>query len=358
MNNKILILSGGTGGHVIPAIIFGNFLIEKGYSCSLILDTRGKKYSHGFKGKIYTINASHLSGNFFSKIISLLKLILGFFQSLVIVYKIKPTICISFGSYATLMPLLMILIIKFFMNIQVFIHEQNSVLGKVNLFFLPYSKYIFTNFNSIKNFNSKYDEKKIYVGLPTFSNLDVGINKIIKKKDIKIIFVYGGSQGSIPLIKRILVMLKKIGKKDLSKVKFFFQAPKEIHKELSLSLEKLKVKFIIEEFYHNIEEVLAVTNLAITRAGSGTINDLIRYNIPSIIVPLAHSIYNHQYHNAEYLTDKKASILFDENKFDINIDTNILKELIISNLNLDNMKKNLYKISLPDANKIMLENIL
>ncbi len=55
MSNKILILSGGTGGHVIPSINYGNFLIKKGYECSLILDERGSKYSQIFNGKIYII---------------------------------------------------------------------------------------------------------------------------------------------------------------------------------------------------------------------------------------------------------------------------------------------------------------
>ena len=48
MNKKIVILSGGTGGHVIPAINFGNYLLSKGYVCSLIIDKRGKKYSKNF----------------------------------------------------------------------------------------------------------------------------------------------------------------------------------------------------------------------------------------------------------------------------------------------------------------------
>ena len=68
MSNKILILSGGTGGHVIPSINFGNFLIEKGYECSLILDERGLKYSEIFKGRVYVIKSSHFSGNFFLRL--------------------------------------------------------------------------------------------------------------------------------------------------------------------------------------------------------------------------------------------------------------------------------------------------
>ena len=43
-NINFVIFSGGTGGHVIPAVNFGNYLIEQGYSCSLFLDKRGLKY--------------------------------------------------------------------------------------------------------------------------------------------------------------------------------------------------------------------------------------------------------------------------------------------------------------------------
>ena len=67
MNKNIILFSGGTGGHVIPAIIFGNFLIDKGFNCSLILDQRTIKYSDTFKGDVLIINSSHLSGNFFLK---------------------------------------------------------------------------------------------------------------------------------------------------------------------------------------------------------------------------------------------------------------------------------------------------
>ncbi len=65
MHNSFVIFSGGTGGHVLPAVFFGNYLISNGYRCVLITDNRGKKYSNQFKGKVKTINASHLTGGFF-----------------------------------------------------------------------------------------------------------------------------------------------------------------------------------------------------------------------------------------------------------------------------------------------------
>ena len=140
MNKKILICTGGTGGHVIPAINFGNFLIDNGYICSVVLDKRGIRYSKDFKGDIHIIKAGHLSGNFFFKIKSLFLLLIGFFQSLFIIIKLRPNTTLSFGGHGTFMPQLIILIFKIFFKIDMFIHEQNIILGKVHLFFLPFVK--------------------------------------------------------------------------------------------------------------------------------------------------------------------------------------------------------------------------
>ena len=55
MNKKnYLILSGGTGGHVIPAVNLGNYIIEKGYDCYLFVDERGMKYTNSFKEGMFT----------------------------------------------------------------------------------------------------------------------------------------------------------------------------------------------------------------------------------------------------------------------------------------------------------------
>ena len=356
MNKKILICTGGTGGHVIPAINFGNFLIDNGYICSVILDKRGVKYSKDFKGDIHIINAGHLSGNILFKIKSSFLLLNGFFQSLFIIIKSRPNIALSFGGHATFMPQIVILCLKFFFKIDMYIHEQNTILGKVHLFFLPYVRDVFTNFKDIKNIDLKYLYKKQQVGLPS---------KEIKKnyqflniKEKKIIFIYGGSQGSEPLIKSILLLLEKADNVYLKNTKIIIQCPNQLTSYLKKFLKKLNLEFQISDFYTDIDTILSNTTIAITRAGAGTINDLIRYKIPSIIIPLPHSIYNHQYYNAKYLTDINAAILMDEKNFNIDINTNILIKLLNSSNQQQEMKNILKKIIIPEANIKMLERIL
>ena len=147
-----------------------------------------------------------------------------------------------------------------------------------------------------KNLNKKYLKKKYYVGLPSGRLVKMNPSSLDKIKGKKVIFLYGGSQGSIPLINKFFSIFKTLDNKYLERIKIFIQCPKEFNKEAILTLSNLKIEFEINEFYHNIDKILSIADFAITRAGSGTINDLIQYNIPSIIVPLPHSIYNHQYY--------------------------------------------------------------
>ena len=93
IKKKYLILTGGTGGHVIPAVNFGNFIISKGHNCCLIVDERGKKYIDSFNGQIVIISSSHLSHNMFGKIKAIFLLIKGFFQSFKHLLGYKADLC-------------------------------------------------------------------------------------------------------------------------------------------------------------------------------------------------------------------------------------------------------------------------
>ena len=128
-------------------------------------------------------------------------------------------------------------------------------------------------------------------------------------------------------------------------------------RRIEKKMKILKIDFEIKEFYMNIEEILTISDLAISRAGAGTINDLIRYKIPSIIFPLHFSKNNHQLMNAKFLINKKAAILIEEKNFDASHGSKILNDLIINNNKRKIMQNCLNKISLPNANQIILEKI-
>ena len=140
--HKLVLISGGTGGHVIPAVNLGNYIVESGYNCYLFTDHRGKKYASNFSGKTIIISSSHLNHNFFGKLKSLYFLFFGLLQATFYLINIRPSKCISFGSYASFMPLVILSFLKFTGFTHIYLHEQNSIMGKVNIFFSPVCRYI------------------------------------------------------------------------------------------------------------------------------------------------------------------------------------------------------------------------
>ena len=140
------------------------------------VDERGKKYTNSFKGQIRVISSSHLAHNFAGKVQAIISLLNGFFQSLKYLINIRPYSCISFGSYATFMPLLILVVFRFFGFTKIFLHEQNSVMGKVNILFTPFANKIFLNFDKTLKLNNSSRKKSFLVGLP--------IDHRMTKKDI------------------------------------------------------------------------------------------------------------------------------------------------------------------------------
>ena len=357
-NKKIAIFTGGTGGHVIPSINFGNYLINLGYNCVIFLDSRGLKYASEFQGNIIIIKSAHFSGNFFFKITSLFQLIIGCMQSLFYLFKFRPAHCISFGSYASFMPLLAANILKFLSLTKIHLHEQNSMIGKVNLFFIPFANNIFVNFNNLKNLKTQYKKKTHLVGLPLrdTKQFQKRNSKIHQSKKIKIL-VYGGSQGSINLNFGFVEMIKNLPLDYLERFEVLMQCPKSQQNQIKDELKKLEVNVKIKIFFQNIDNILISSDIVLARSGAGTINDIIFFQIPSILVPLPHSINNHQLFNAKYLIDKNAAELIEEKIINSKKASLVLKRLIDSIELRETMIKNLQSFKILDANKLMIEKI-
>ena len=100
MKKNFLLVTGGTGGHVIPANNFANYLSSKNIMCTIITDKRGYKYLNNNNIKVHLVSSSNLNGNIISKLFGFSKILFGLIQSFIIVLLLKPTHTISFGSYA------------------------------------------------------------------------------------------------------------------------------------------------------------------------------------------------------------------------------------------------------------------
>ena len=353
MKNNIIIITGGTGGHVIPALNFFNYVENKTQEVFLVTDIRGSKYLKNInKNKIIHIQSSHLVGNIYFKLIASVKLIIGFLQSLVIFLKFRPKIIVSFGSYASLTPLICFMFFRIFFKTKLYIHEQNSIIGQTNRIFAKFANIIFVNFNKEYPSIAKYKEKISIVGLPqkiNFNDLPVYLN------GDKINFlIFAGSQGSFDILSIFIKILNELIKiSDFKNINFIIQCPLEKQNEITKLLKEKNCNFEISSFFENFENILAKADLALCRSGAGTINDLINYKIPAIICPLPSAKDNHQFENAKILTNNECGIIINKEKFDI--DKVIL--FIDNVINDKNFKKSLLnkysKINIKNTNDMM-----
>jgi UDP-N-acetylglucosamine--N-acetylmuramyl-(pentapeptide) pyrophosphoryl-undecaprenol N-acetylglucosamine transferase len=357
--NKILIITGGTGGHVIPAINFFNYIKNNSNNVFLVTDNRGYKYiSNTDKKNILKIYSSHLTGNISFKLLGLIKLLIGFLQSLIIYIKLRPKTIISFGSYASLTPLICFVFFKFFFKTKLYLHEQNSLIGQTNKLFSKQANKIFVNFDKEYPSLNKYRNKIFLVGLPQ-KQINENSNYKQRKNENNINFlIFAGSQGSLDILNyfsKITNELKKL--LNSKKINFIVQCPKQMQNQIKNLLTNNNFNFQIKTFFNNFEDILNKTDIALCRSGAGTINDLINYKIPAIILPLPSSKNNHQFENAKILSDIGCAILADKDSKELDkillFIRNVIDDKSFNNSLLDKYSK----IKRYNTNLLMWEHI-
>ena len=206
---NILIVTGGSGGHVVPATSFFEHLKNK-FSLNIVSDLRGSKFLGSGKFKYEIVDVPNLFSKPYLLPLNIFKYFLNIFQSISLLKKNKTNIVISTGGYMTFPFCLAAFILKK----KVFLFEPNSVLGRSNRFALKFSTKIICFNENIKNFPAKYKFKKVLIEpilKKEIYNLDK--NSINKKKGIKKILIIGGSQGASFFDKNITDLIIEISKK-------------------------------------------------------------------------------------------------------------------------------------------------
>ena len=187
MKKNYLISTGGSGGHVIPALIFHQHLSE---DANIIIssDKRGLKYLNKDIYKLEIINTPKLSSIILLPINFLLILLLTF-KSIFLLKNKKITKLISTGGY---MSLPLIFAAKL-LRINIFLIEPNLILGRANKFFLSSCKKIFCYNKKIKNFPNKLMNKIIVINPLVKKEVYEKVQTKVSKKKFNLQIV-GGSQ--------------------------------------------------------------------------------------------------------------------------------------------------------------------
>ena len=306
MKKKILITTGGSGGHVIPGTVFYEHLKEK-FDIFLTIDERGKKFLNPNNYNLIIIDTPKLSGNIFLLPFNLFKIFILLIRSLLLLKKNNIEKIISTGGYMSF-PINLAGII---LNIKIYLFEPNMILGRANKFFLKYSKKIFCYTNKIKNLSKETD--KIILIQPLlrkeFYNTKLN-NGNYKNKDINLLII-GGSQGAhlfdVGLKKTIIQLSKKYS------IKIYQQVNYQSTEKISKFYYQNDIHHKLFNYETSIVDIIKACNLCITRAGASTLSELTFLNLPYLTVPFALAKDNHQYENAQFYKNNNCCWLLSEN---------------------------------------------
>ena len=353
---KILIVTGGSGGHVMPALSVFDHL-KKYFDTSIITDNRGSKFINKKEYEFNIIDVPNLFEKFYLLPVNIIKFLISIFQSYFFLKKNKINFLISTGGYMSLP----ICIASKIIGLKIYLIEPNSVIGRANLFILSLSKKIICYDKDIKNFPNKH-LNKINIVPPLLRKEAYVSAKNDKEKlgNLKKILVLGGSQGAKFFDKNITDLLLQVSEK------IEIEVCQQVYDELEKN--KIKSKYIDAKILNTLfsfdEELfneIGKFDLAITRSGASAIAELSFFNVPFIAIPFPFAKDDHQYYNAKFYENLDTCWLIRQSEFKKNLMSDLIINLFNDSDNYFNKKRNLKSISNKNTwesvNKKLLEII-
>lgn len=353
---KIVLTTGGTGGHIYPALALARAFKQSNENHEILfigsLKHMEKDIINQSEFDFYGYSLNSGSKSFFHKIIQYVQLAF----SLVLVYfKFlfkRPEVVIGFGAYITAPTLLA----ARFLNIPIFLHEQNSSLGKTNQMFFNSAQKVIVCYETLaKELN---DDKVILLGNPRASEVaNVQASRaVIENLDLD------------PKLKTVLIVMGSLGSQSVNDIMFDLMPRFEAeefqviyvtgNKHYDLYKSHNTAKNIVVLPYVDQPEIMVNADLVIARGGATTAAEICALKTASIIIPSPYVANNHQYVNAKVLADEDAAVIIKEADLSAEILLANIKEIIFDEKRLSTMQANAYKLAYPNASQDIIKVIM
>jgi UDP-N-acetylglucosamine--N-acetylmuramyl-(pentapeptide) pyrophosphoryl-undecaprenol N-acetylglucosamine transferase len=357
---KILVATGPSGGHIFPAISFIDTIKDKRKDIdTLLISSRrafeGRMIPEGYKARYISISTVKASLNF-KNLISILRLLKGLLESLFIILEFRPDIVVGFGSLVSVP----VVLLAWFFRTRTLIHEQNVVPGRANRFLSKFTDRIAISFAQTRNYLSVDSQKIALTGNPIrrqLSKIDRGkaIDFFGFNQDKFTLLVMGGSLGSHKINITFLNAISTMP--DKAKWQIIHLTGAGDYDLLNNIYKGLNVNVKLFGFLNQMEYAYNACDIVISRAGATAISEIIFFALPAIIIPYPFA-YGHQLENAKVLEDGGCAIVIKENELDASILRKDIESFMGASERIKMMRSNYYRISRPDANLLLTEQVL
>ena len=354
MKEKILITTGGSGGHVIPALSFYEHLNEN-YDVYLASDLRGSRFidKEIYKNKI--IDVPDIKKNILKVPLNIIFFLISIIKSFIYLKKNKISKIISTGGYMTLP----ICIASRFTKSKLFLFEPNMVLGRSNLFFTNQCQKILCYSDKVRKFPIKHLDK-IQTVYPIFKKKTYLMKtKNYNNSDKKILLIIGGSQGANFFQTDLKETMYKLCKR--FNLSIYHQASKDNYKSLEFFYKKNNIDFNLFDFNYSLDNIFKKTDFCITRAGASTLAELVHFGVPFLTIPFPYSKDNHQFYNAKFYKDHNCCWLIEQKDISKKNLYEIISDMILDRKDIQLKKKAMNELSLKNTweknNKLILKTV-
>jgi len=310
INNHVLIVAGGTGGHIFPALAVAQELKKRGVKLSWIGTSRGleNKVVAAAGIPLFLSNFKGVRGKGqWSLFLMPWRLLLSVFEMVKLLKRLKPDFVACFGGYVTVP----VGFSSFILKIPFLVHEQNAIMGTANRLLARLTRKVLLSFKLTKhapNFAK-------FAGNPlrdVFGSIKPPKERWLDRNGPLRILVLGGSLGASFLNIEIPKILAKVSK--LYKLDFFVvhQSGERDCVDVRSGYQNLGLRAEVSSFLENVNENYVWADLVICRSGAGTVSEIAAVGVGSILIPLPNAIDNHQMLNARFLSESGAAIIVEE----------------------------------------------
>ena len=311
MSGTVVITGGGTGGHLKVADAFIEEFHNRGIGVIFIGSSNGQdkawfEHDRRLKKAIFLDTRGVVNKSGFGKVLSLLNIFSKTLYCLNLYSKYNVKTVVSVGGFsaaaATFASVLKI-------GCKLYIHEQNSKMGKLNQITAKFAREVFSSF----------DEDSLIKDYPVSKDFFTAAR--VRDK-VRTVAFFGGSQGAVCINDFALKLAPRLNEMG---IKIIHQTGKNDFERVKFEYDKLNIKADVFDFSKRIPLKMAAADFAVSRAGASTLWELCANSLPTFFIPYKHAAGDHQYYNAKALKDKGLCFLKREDELDVEYFFEIIK---------------------------------
>ena len=302
MSRTILIMAGGTGGHIFPALAVAEKMRERGWRVVWLGNPDGMEArlvpQHGFE-MVWVKFAALRGKGLLRKLLLPLNLLRGFWQAQKAIRQVQPNVVLGMGGYITFPGGMMAALL----GRPLVVHEQNSVAGLANRVLANVADRIVTGFPEVLN-------KGVWAGNPVrpeIARIAPPAERFAGRTGALRLLVIGGSLGAQALNEMVPQAMALLGENELPQI--VHQAGEKHIDALKANYAAVGVQAHCVSFIEDMAGAYEWADLVICRAGALTVAELAAAGVASILVPFPHAVDDHQTGNAMFLVNVGGAFL-------------------------------------------------